>query len=228
VRLLRGDFEAEAVYGDDPVAVARDFENAGAAWIHTVDLDAARSGDPVNLGAIEAVCRSVGCKVQSGGGVRSADAAEALLGAGVERVVLGTAAVEQPKLVEALCGKHPGRIAVGLDARDRAVAVRGWVEESGDDLVELARRFAGIGVSALVVTSISRDGTFAGPDVDQLGGVLEAVPTPLIASGGVGSLDDLRTLDALEVSGNRLAGAIVGRALYEGRVDVREAVQLLR
>jgi phosphoribosylformimino-5-aminoimidazole carboxamide ribotide isomerase len=228
VRLLRGDFEAETVYGDDPVAVAREFESAGADWIHTVDLDAARSGDAHNRGAIEAVCRAVGCKVQSGGGVRSADAADALLDAGVERVVLGTAAVEQPELVEALCRRHPGRIAVGLDARGRAVAVRGWVEESGDDLLELAGRFAGIGVSALVVTSISRDGTFAGPDVEQLGALLGAVPIPLIASGGVGSLDDLRTLDALEISGSRLAGAIVGRAVYEGRVDVREAVQLLR
>jgi phosphoribosylformimino-5-aminoimidazole carboxamide ribotide isomerase len=228
VRLLRGDFEAETVYGDDPVAVARDFEHAGVEWMHTVDLDAARTGDAHNLDAIGAVCRGVDCKVQAGGGVRSAEAADALFGAGVERVVLGTAAVEQPELVEQLCRTHPGRIAVGLDARGRSVAVRGWAEESGDDLLELAARFEGIGVAALIVTSISRDGTFGGPDVEQLDALLGAVLIPLIASGGVGSLDDLRTLQALEVSGNRLAGAIVGRALYEGRVDVREAVHLLR
>lgn len=224
VRLLRGDYDAETVYDADPVAVAREFAAQGARWIHVVDLDAARRGEATNLGAIEAICAAVECRVQSGGGVRSVAAAGALLAAGVDRVVVGTAAVEQPELVSELSTLHPGAVAVGLDARGRDVAVRGWVEGSGRDLVALARDFASAGVRALVVTEIGRDGTLDGPDVDQLGAVLRATDVPVIASGGVGTLDDLRTLQALEAGGRRLAGAIVGRALYERRFTVAEAL----
>ncbi|HEX7521405.1 MAG TPA: 1-(5-phosphoribosyl)-5-[(5-phosphoribosylamino)methylideneamino]imidazole-4-carboxamide isomerase [Acidimicrobiia bacterium] len=224
VRLRQGDFDAETVYGDDPLAVARQFADAGAEWIHIVDLDAARTGEATNLGIIEAVAAAVPCRIQSGGGVRTAAAAEALLAAGVARVVVGTAAVERPALVDELCSEHPDRIAVGLDARRREVAVRGWTERTGADLVTLARRFAGSGVSALIVTEIGRDGTMAGPDLAQLAAVLEASAVPVIASGGVGTLDDLAALAALEAGGRRLAGSIVGRALYEGRFTLADAL----
>jgi len=191
VRLHQGDFAAETVYDDDPVAVARAFALAGTQWIHVVDLDAARSGEPANLAVIERIVRAVDCNVQCGGGVRSVAAADALLLAGAARVVVGTAAVENPALVDELCARHPNRIAVGLDARGREVAVRGWVEGSGADLVELAVRFEASGVAALVVTEIGRDGTMAGPDLDQLQAVLDATGIDVIASGGVGTLEHL-------------------------------------
>jgi len=224
VRLTRGDFAEETVYADDPVAVARSFAGAGAHWIHVVDLDAARTGEPANLAVVEAIAAAVPCLVQAGGGVRSLEAAGALLLAGAARVVVGTAAVERPALVEDLCTAHPGRIAVGLDARGRELAVEGWTEATGRDLVDLARELASVGVAALIVTEISRDGTMAGPDRDQLAAVLGATTIPVIASGGVGSLADLTALRHLEVEGRQLAGAIVGRALYEGRFTLGEAL----
>lgn len=225
MRLLRGDFAAETVYDADPVAVARRFADAGAPWIHVVDLDAARTGDPANLDVIRRIRGAVRCPIQSGGGVRSAAAAEALLGAGVDRVVVGTAAVEDPELVESLARRHAGRVAVGLDARGREVAVRGWVEGSGHDLLDLAARFEAVGVAALVVTEIGRDGTLEGPDVEQLAAVLGSCGIPLIASGGVGTLEDLRILGSLRAGGRALSGVITGRALYEGRFDVAEALE---
>jgi phosphoribosylformimino-5-aminoimidazole carboxamide ribotide isomerase len=224
VRLTRGDFAAETVYADDPVAVARSFAAAGAHWIHVVDLDAARTGEPANLAVVEAIAAAVPCLVQAGGGVRSLEAAGALLLAGAARVVVGTAAVERPTLVEDLCVTHPGRIAVGLDARGRDLAVEGWSAATGRDLLELATELAAVGVAALIVTEISRDGTMAGPDQDQLAAVLGATTVPVIASGGVGSLADLAALARLEAGGRRLAGAVVGRALYEGRFTLGEAL----
>ena len=224
VRLLRGDYAAETVYDDDPVAVARRYEAAGARWIHVVDLDAARDGAATNIGAVAAVCSAVSCRVQSGGGVRSAEAAESLISAGVARVVMGTAAVEDPEMVTVIAKRHPGAVAVGLDARGRDVAVRGWTESSGADLLDMARRFERSGAAALVVTEIGRDGTLEGPDVDQLRSVLEATELPVIASGGVGGLDDLRLLARARVGGRAPAGVIVGRALYEGRFTVEEAI----
>jgi phosphoribosylformimino-5-aminoimidazole carboxamide ribotide isomerase len=224
VRLHQGDFAAETVYDDDPVRVALEFEAAGARWIHVVDLDAARTGERTHLSQIAAICQAVSCAVEVGGGVRTAEAASELLGVGVARVVVGTAAVERPALVEDLCSEHPGRIAVGLDARGTEVAVRGWVEGSGADLVTLAQRFDGIGVAALIVTEISRDGTLDGPAFAQLLSVLEASSIPLIASGGVGSLEDLRALVALVGGGRRLVGVIAGRAIYEGRFTVAEGL----
>jgi phosphoribosylformimino-5-aminoimidazole carboxamide ribotide isomerase len=228
VRLLRGDFAAETVYDDDPVRVARGFEAEGARWIHVVDLDAARTGEPANLGYVRAIAAAVSCHVEASGGVRTRAAATELLDAGAARVVVGTAAVERPELVDELCAAYPGRIAVGLDARGHVVATRGWLEGGGADLVELATRFEASGAAALVVTEIGRDGTLAGPDLDQLTAVLEASPLPLVASGGVGSLDDLRALAALEVAGRGLSGAIVGRAVYEGRFTVAEALAAVR
>ncbi|MCJ7672878.1 MAG: 1-(5-phosphoribosyl)-5-[(5-phosphoribosylamino)methylideneamino]imidazole-4-carboxamide isomerase [Acidimicrobiia bacterium] len=224
VRLEQGDFARETVYDDDPVAVARAFAAAGAEWIHVVDLDAARTGEPANVAKVEAIAAAVSCPIQVGGGVRSVAAAGALLSAGVARVVVGTAAVEHPELVDELCASHPGRIAVGLDAHGREVAVRGWVEGSGADLLELAARFEQVGVDALVVTEIGRDGMLVGPDLDQLEEVLGGTPLPVIASGGVGALEDLVALGALEPGGRHLAGAIVGKALYEGRFTLGEAL----
>ncbi|MDD9370580.1 MAG: HisA/HisF-related TIM barrel protein, partial [Acidimicrobiales bacterium] len=164
--------------------------------------------------------------VQTGGGVRDDAAADALLSAGVRRVVVGTAALDDPDWVRRLAGRYPGRVAVGLDARGRDVAVRGWVEGSGHDLVEVARRFDDAGVAALVVTEIGRDGTLEGPALDQLADVLAATTLDVVASGGVGTLDDLRALAALDVDGRRLAGAIVGRALYEGAFLLSDAVEV--
>ena len=230
VRLLRGDYAAETVYSDDPVAVARSFEAAGARWIHVVDLDAARSGEAGNLEYVAAIARSVGCEVETGGGVRSVEAAERLIDAGVARVVIGTAAVERPELVTRLAARYPGRVAVGLDARGRQVAVKGWTETTGADLVDLAKRFEGEGVAALIVTEIGRDGTMAGPDLDQLGAVLEATSIDVVASGGVGTLEDLGALSGLRAGpggGRSLAGVIVGRAIYEGRFTVEEALRCL-
>jgi len=165
--------------------------------------------------------------VQCGGGVRSVAAADALLLAGAARVVVGTAAVEEPALVDELCARHPGRIAVGLDARGREVAVRGWVEGSGIDLVELAARFEASGIAALIVTEIGGDGTMEGPDHEQLRTVLAATSIPVIASGGVGELDDIMALAALRVRQRRLLGTIVGKALYEGRFRLAEALLIL-
>ena len=227
VRLYQGDYARETVYGADPVAQARAFAAEGAPWIHVVDLDAARTGDPRNRELVAAVAAAVDVPVQSGGGVRDDAAADALLESGVRRVVVGTAALERPDWVRSLADRHPGRVAVGLDARDRDVAVRGWVRRSGHDLVDVARRFEDAGVVALVVTEIGRDGTLSGPALGQLAAVLGATGVDVIASGGVGSLADLQTLSMLEVDGRRLAGTIVGRALYEGDFRICDAIAIV-
>jgi phosphoribosylformimino-5-aminoimidazole carboxamide ribotide isomerase len=226
VRLYQGDYNRETVYGDDPVAQARAFAADGAPWIHVVDLDAARTGDPRNRSVVAAVAAAVDVPVQAGGGVRDDGAADALLTGGVRRVVVGTAALDDPDWVRRLAARYPGRVAIGLDARGRDVAVRGWVEGSGHDLVEVARRFDDAGVAALVVTEIGRDGTLAGPALDQLADVLAATRLDVVASGGVGTLDDLRVLAGLDVGGRRLSGAIVGRALYEGAFALADALKV--
>jgi phosphoribosylformimino-5-aminoimidazole carboxamide ribotide isomerase len=214
VRLHQGDFAAETVYGDDPVAVARRFQEAGAPWVHVVDLDAARRTGS-NRELVVAVASSVELPVQAGGGVRDAS----LLEAGLSRVVLGSAAVEDPALVHRLAAGYPGRIAVGLDHRDGEVRTRGWEEGSGRDLLEVAGELAGPGLAAFIVTDIARDGALVGPDTERLAKLQAATPVPVIASGGVGVLEDLRRLADLGV-----AGVIVGKALYEGRFTVEEAV----
>ena len=225
VRLYQGDYGRETVYGDDPVAQARTFADAGAPWIHVVDLDAARTGEPVNRPVVAAIAAAVDVPVQTGGGVRTAADAEALVAAGVARVVLGTAALEDPDLVRQLAPRLP--VAVGLDARAGEVAVRGWEEGSGRDVLDVARGFADAGVAALVVTDIGVDGTLAGPDLDGLAQVLAATDLDVVASGGVGSLADLGALDDLRVGDRGLAGVIVGRAIYEGAFTVTEALEVL-
>jgi phosphoribosylformimino-5-aminoimidazole carboxamide ribotide isomerase len=228
VQLRQGDNDRATDYGGDPAAVAATFVEQGARWIHVVDLDAARTGQPRNRGAVEAIVRAApGARVEVGGGVRDASDAEALLGAGVARVVLGTAALADPPLVGRLAARHAGGVAVGLDARDGEVAVRGWTAGSGASVLDLVARFAGDGVGAFVVTDIGRDGTLSGPDIRGLVSVLAATDVPVVASGGVGSLDDLRALADLEAGGRGLAGAIVGTAIHDGRFSVADALAVL-
>jgi phosphoribosylformimino-5-aminoimidazole carboxamide ribotide isomerase len=226
VRLYQGDFGRESAYGTDPVAVALGFAEAGARWVHVVDLDAARTGEPVNRPVIAAIAEAVkaaaGVAVQAGGGVRDQASAEALFAAGVDRVVLGTAAVEQPALVKELAADHA--VAVGIDARAGEVAVRGWTQAGGRSVAGLLAEYEDAGVAAVVVTEIERDGTLAGPAVDQFVSVLEATSLDVVASGGVGSLADLETLCSLRAAGRRLAGAIVGKALHDGLFSIEEAM----
>ena len=222
VRLYQGDYAQETVYADDPVAQARAFADAGAPWIHVVDLDGARSGEPAHAEVISAIATAVDVPVQTGGGIRDEATAERLFAGGVARVVLGTVALEQPELVARLAARHP--VAVGLDARAGDVAVRGWEEASGRSVLDVAREFEAAGIAALIVTDIGRDGTLEGPDVDGLGAVLAATGVDVIASGGVGTLADLEGLRALEADGRRLSGAIVGRALYEGAFTLDDAL----
>lgn len=226
VRLHQGDYGQETVYGDDPVAQAVAFADAGAGWIHVVDLDAARSGIPENRDVVAAIAAAVDVPVQTGGGVRDRAAAEALFAAGVERVVIGTAALTDPDFVRDLARRH--RVAVGLDAKAGEVATDGWLVGSGRTVLDVARSFADAGVDAFIVTDISRDGTLEGPDLVGLRDVVDATPVDVIASGGVGTLDDLRALVAIEARGRRLGGAITGKAIYEGRFTVEEGVAALQ
>lgn len=226
VQLVQGDFDRERVHGDDPASIARAFVAAGARWIHTVDLDAARTGEPRNRELIAAIVGAVGVPVQASGGVRTLAAADALAEVGVARVVMGTAALEDPSVVAAVARRH--RVAIGLDVKGREVAVRGWAEGSGVEWPEALKRLAGVGAEAVVVTQIQVEGLMGGSDTSGLAEVLAATDLDVIASGGVGGLDDLLALDAVEVGGRRLAGAIVGTALYEGRLGVAEAVVALQ
>ena len=225
VRLLQGDYDREIAYDADPVEVASAYDAAGAPWIHVVDLDAARTGRPENREVVAAIAAAVGARVQTGGGVRDEDAAEALFDAGVARVVVGTAAVEDPGFVERLAARRP--VAVGLDVRGREVAVRGWREGSGLDLLDALPRLERAGAEAVVVTQIARDGLLGGPDLDGLAETLAATALDVVASGGVGTLDDIAALRDLRAGGRSLAGAIVGRALYEGAFTIEEALSVV-
>lgn len=222
VRLLQGDYARETVYGEDPVAVARSFVDEGARWIHIVDLDAARSGDPVNRPVIRRVVESLrgSAKVQTGGGVRSIDDARELASAGVARVVMGSAAVKDPDIVTEVSTVIP--VAVGLDHRAGEVSVHGWTEGSGLRVEDALGLFPS--AAAFVITDIARDGMLAGPDVEGLADAARRTTVPVIASGGVSSLDDVSRLSAIA----GLAGVISGKAIYEGRFTVRAAVELLR
>jgi phosphoribosylformimino-5-aminoimidazole carboxamide ribotide isomerase len=224
VRLLRGAMDAATVFGDDPAAQARAFAAAGCRWLHLVDLNGAFAGRPVNAAAVEAILAAVAIPVQLGGGIRDRATIEAWLDKGVARVILGTAALRDPALVRAAAAAHPGRVAVGIDARDGRVAVEGWAETSDTLAVDLARRFEDAGVAAIVYTDIDRDGAMQGPNVAATAALANAVAIPVIASGGVSSLADLQ---ALKGSGAPLDGVISGRALYEGRLDLAEAVACL-
>jgi len=223
VRLYQGDYEQSQVFDENPVAVARQWAEQGADWLHLVDLDGAKTGEPVNLDAIAAIVRAVDIKVQVGGGLRDRQRVEQLLQLGVTRVILGTIAIEQPTLVGQLCRDYPGQILVGIDARNGKVATRGWLETSEVEAIDLAQQMAEAGAAAIIYTDIHRDGTLQGPNVEALRQLALAVSIPVIASGGVSSIGDLLSLLALEALG--VSGAIVGRALYTGDLSLREALQ---
>ncbi len=235
VRLLQGDYAQETVYGDDPLAIATGFIDAGATWVHVVDLDAARGDGPVNRGVVTSmagIAAERGIRLQTGGGVRTVDDARALFDAGVTRVVIGTAAVRDPDVVGKITALDAGAVAVGLDVhlstddsgeRRFDVAVQGWTQSSGLDMFDVLRRLEASGASAVVATDISRDGMLTGPSI-ELYEALRSSPLAVVASGGVSSLDDLEALHRLGF----LEGVIAGKAIYEGRIDVAEGISVCR
>jgi len=225
VRLVHGDMDRATVFNDNPAAQARAFADAGCTWLHMVDLDGAFAGKPENADAVTAVLGAVDIKVQLGGGIRDMQTIEGWLERGLERVILGTVAVRDPDLVVAACKAFPGRVALGIDARDGFVAVQGWAEATELQTEELAKRFEDAGAAALIYTDIGRDGAMQGPNLDATLSLADAVNIPVILSGGVSSMDDLRAVIAADKG--KLEGVISGRAVYDGRIDPVDAVALL-
>ncbi|MFA3918062.1 1-(5-phosphoribosyl)-5-[(5-phosphoribosylamino)methylideneamino]imidazole-4-carboxamide isomerase [Ruegeria hyattellae] len=225
VRLLRGEMEAATVFNDDPAAQARAFVEAGCQWLHLVDLNGAFAGEPVNAAPVEAILRDCNVPAQLGGGIRNMATIERWLDKGLARVILGTVAVENPDLVREAARAFPGKVAVGIDARNGMVATKGWAEETDVEVIDLARQFEDAGVAAIIYTDINRDGAMQGPNVDATAALARAISIPVIASGGVSSIADLV---ALRDCGADLNGAISGRALYDGAIDLTEALRALR
>jgi phosphoribosylformimino-5-aminoimidazole carboxamide ribotide isomerase len=226
VRLVRGEMDQATVFNTDPGAQAKEFAAQGFEWLHLVDLNGAFEGRPVNAAAVESVLASVTMPVQLGGGIRDLKSIEDWLNRGIRRVILGTIALRDPELVREACRRFPGHVAVGIDARDGFVAVEGWAKTSTVKALDLALRFEDAGVSAIIYTDINRDGAMGGVNVDATVTLAQHLTTPVIASGGVSSLDDLRELRPAEEFG--IVGAIVGRALYDGRVTVPDAIRVLK
>ncbi|MEP2640521.1 1-(5-phosphoribosyl)-5-[(5-phosphoribosylamino)methylideneamino]imidazole-4-carboxamide isomerase [Roseobacter sp.] len=225
VRLLHGDMDRATVFSDDPAAQARDFVAAGCSWLHLVDLNGAFAGAPVNAAPVEAILKECSVPVQLGGGIRDMATIETWLEKGLHRVILGTVAVENPDLVREAARTFPGHVAVGIDARNGYVATKGWAEETDIQVTDLAKSFEDAGVSAIIYTDILRDGAMGGPNIEATAELAQAVSIPVIASGGVSSLDDLI---ALRDCGAELNGAISGRALYDGAIDLKEALVALK
>ena len=222
VRLKRGEMDQATIYADDPAAQARRFIEAGFAWVHMVDLDGAFAGKPANAAAVRAIIAAVpGAKLQLGGGIRSMETAEAWLAAGVSRIILGSAAVKDPDFARAACRAFPGRVALGIDARDGMVATEGWAETSDVSATDLARRFEDSGAAAVIYTDIARDGMLSGVNVAATAALARAVRLPVIASGGVAGVEDIT---ALRGAGAGIEGAILGRALYDGRIEPKVAL----
>ena len=226
VRLKLGDMAQATVFNDDPAAQAAIFERQGFAYLHVVDLDGAFAGKPMNAQAVDRILDAVRMPVQLGGGIRDMRTLEAWLDKGVARAIIGTAAVRDPAFVREAARKHPGKVAVGIDARDGFVAVEGWAERSELSAAELGRRFEDAGVAAIIYTDIARDGVLAGLNIEATLALADAVAIPVIASGGLASLDDVRRM--LQPDCAKLDGAITGRALYDGRLDAAEALALIR
>jgi len=229
VRLKRGEMDQATVYSSDPAGQARAWQDAGCRWLHVVDLNGAFAGRSENASAVAAILSVARVPVQLGGGIRDMDGIASWLEAGVRRVILGSAAVKNPALVREACRAFPGRVAVGIDARDGYVATEGWAETSSVSALDLGLSYEDAGVAAIIYTDIGRDGMLSGLNLEQTIGLAQRLTTPVIASGGVGTLDDLRALkdDAPNAAPGRIDGAIVGRALYDGRVDPVAALALL-
>ncbi len=225
VRLLRGDMNVATVFNNDPAAQARSFAASGCRWLHVVDLDGAFAGKPMNQHAVADIVAAAGVPVQLGGGIRDRATIDAWLARGVARVILGTIALTDPGLVKEACRDHPGRIVVGIDARAGRVAIEGWARHSDRGALDLALQFEDAGVAAIVYTDIERDGALSGVNVEANAGLARRLTTPVIASGGVAALADLSALKAHEKDG--IAGVICGRALYDGRIDLAQALALL-
>lgn len=225
VRLYQGNYEKSEVFGEDPVTIAQQWYSQGAKYLHVVDLDGAKEGEPKNLKVIEAIARSIPIHVQVGGGLRDRHSIMAVLGAGVSRVILGTVAVAQPQLVADICAEFPGQIYVGIDARDGLVATHGWLNTSEIVATDLAKRMADFGVGGIIYTDIHRDGTLQGPNLDALKQIAGSVDVPIIASGGISSLTDLLSILALETLG--VTGVIVGKAIYTGDIQLKEAIRAI-
>jgi phosphoribosylformimino-5-aminoimidazole carboxamide ribotide isomerase len=226
VRLEQGDLARATVFHRDPGMQAHAFESQGFEYLHIVDLDGAFAGKPMNQGAVDRILETVGCAVQLGGGIRDTATVEGWLEKGVTRVIIGTAAVRDPPFVKQAARDYPGRVAVGLDARDGKVAVEGWASTSQLSFLEIAKRFEDAGVAAIIFTDISRDGMLQGLNLDATIELADAISIPVIASGGLASIEDVKSL--LEPRAKKLAGAIAGRALYDGRLDPVEALRLIR
>ncbi|MBL0224820.1 MAG: 1-(5-phosphoribosyl)-5-[(5-phosphoribosylamino)methylideneamino]imidazole-4-carboxamide isomerase [Geobacteraceae bacterium] len=226
VRLEQGLMDKDTVFNDNPAAQARAWQDQGAEMLHIVDLDGAFAGEPKNREAIEAIVKAITIPSQLGGGIRDIETIEAYLSLGLSRVIIGTAAQRNPELVREACARFPGRIVVGIDAKDGMVAVQGWAEVTDVTAVDLARKFEGFGVSAIIYTDISRDGMLQGPNLEATRALAEAVSIPIIASGGVSSLKDIRDLMEIESSG--ISGVITGKAVYTGAIKLAEAVALTR
>lgn len=226
VRLQQGDMARATVFNLDPAAQAATFERQGFAYLHIVDLDGAFAGKPQNAQAVEAILKVVKMPVQLGGGIRDMATLEAWLEKGIARVIIGTSAVRDPAFVKEAAKKYPGRVAVGLDARDGKVAVEGWAETSTVTALEIAQRFEDAGVAAIIFTDIARDGLLKGLNLDATIALADAISIPVIASGGLASIDDVKAL--LTPRAKKLEGAISGRALYDGRIDPAEALALIK
>ncbi|CAD0183611.1 1-(5-phosphoribosyl)-5-[(5-phosphoribosylamino)methylideneamino] imidazole-4-carboxamide isomerase [Ruegeria sp. THAF57] len=224
VRLLRGEMDKATVFNEDPAAQAKAFVDAGCDWLHLVDLNGAFAGEPVNAAPVEAILAACNVPAQLGGGIRDMATIETWISKGLARVILGTVAVENPDLVREAAREFPGKVAVGIDARNGMVATKGWAKETDVQVTDLARSFEDAGVAAIIYTDINRDGAMQGPNIEATADLARAVSIPVIASGGVSSLDDLI---ALRDCGVELDGAISGRALYDGAIDLAEAIRAL-
>lgn len=225
VRLRQGEMDQETIYGDDPVEVAGRWVEAGAKRLHLVDLNGAFAGKPVNGAAIQAIAKAYpDVPIQVGGGIRDEDTVQAYLDAGVQYVIIGTKAINAPHFVENLCIEYPSHVIVGLDAKDGKVAIDGWSKLSNHDVIDMAKRFEQIGVEAIIYTDISRDGMMSGVNIESTVALAQAICIPVIASGGITNMDDIRALKAVEEEG--ISGAITGRAIYEGTLDFAEAQKI--